>query len=179
MKSVAVFCAASESIDPLFVSAATEVGTMLGRRGVTLVYGGARAGLMEVTANAAKSAGARVVGVVPTLLEERDRVSALLDEKVSCHNLSERKDIMLERSDISVALPGGVGTLDEIFSVLASATIGYHNKRVVLYNVNGFWDALLALLHSLKAGGFVRGNLDSRLCVVNNIEELEKIVSEE
>lgn len=151
---------------------------MLGRTGATLVYGGARFGLMEATAQAAKASGATVVGVVPQILEERDRVSTLIDEKINCRNLSDRKDIMLERSDILVALPGGVGTLDEIFHVLAAAMIGYHSKRVVLYNVNGFWDPLMELLGSSKEKGFVRCDLERHLVVADSIDELEKYIQE-
>lgn len=176
MRSVAVFCAASEDIAPLYSAAAAEVGTLLGRIGAELVYGGARFGLMEATAKAAKAAGARVTGVVPHILEERGRVSTLLDEKVPCRNLSDRKDIMLERSDVLVALPGGIGTLDEIFHVMAAATIGYHGKRVVLYNVNGYWDGLLAVLREQEAKGFVRGGVDRFMTVANSIEELENII---
>ena len=151
---------------------------MLGRLGATMVYGGARFGLMEATARAAKSAGARIVGVVPHILVERDRVSHLLNEHVACRNLSERKDIMLERSDVLVALPGGIGTLDEIFHVLAAATIGYHTKRVVLYNVNGFWNPLLATVEEMSQAGFVRGEVEKYLIVANNIGELEKMILE-
>ena len=176
MKSVAVFCAASENIAPGYFEAAAEVGAMLGRLGATLVYGGARFGLMEATARAAKQAGARIVGVVPDILVERGRVSMLLDEQVNCRNLSERKDIMLERSDILVALPGGVGTLDEIFHVLAAATIGYHTKRVVLYNVNGFWDSLVATLDEMLQAGFIRGEFEKYFEVANSIAELEGLL---
>ena len=94
-----------------------------------------------------------------------------------CGNLSERKDIMLERSDILVALPGGVGTLDEIFHVLAAATIGYHTKQVVLYNVNGFWDSLIATLEEMLQAGFVRGEFERYLVVANNIAELENLLN--
>ena len=176
MGSVAIFCAASENIAPGYFEAAAEVGAMLGRLGKTMVYGGARFGLMEATAKAAKAAGARIVGVVPDILVERDRVSRLLDEQVGCSNLSERKDIMLERSDVLVALPGGVGTLDEIFHVLAAATIGYHTKRVVLYNVNGFWNALLAVVDDMSQAGFVRGEMDKYLVVADNIAQLEDLI---
>ena len=176
MGSVAIFCAASENIAPGYFEAAAEVGAMLGRLGMTMVYGGARFGLMEATAKAAKAAGARIVGVVPDILVERDRVSRLLDEQVGCRNLSERKDIMLERSDVLVALPGGVGTLDEIFHVLAAATIGYHTKRVVLYNVNGFWNPLLATVEEMSQAGFVRGEVEKYLIVANGIAQLEDLI---
>lgn len=176
MRSIAVFCAASENIAPGYFEAAAEVGAMLGRMGATMVYGGARFGLMEATAKAAKQAGARIVGVVPHILVERDRVSRLLDEQVGCRNLSERKDIMLERSDVLVALPGGIGTLDEIFHVLAAATIGYHAKRVVLYNVNGFWNPLLATVEEMSQAGFVRGEIERYLVVANDIAALEDLI---
>lgn len=177
-KSVAVFCAASEEIDPLYNEAAAEVGTMIGRIGASLVYGGARFGLMEATAKAAKASGAKVVGVVPMILEERDRVSSLIDEKINCRNLSDRKDIMLERSDILVALPGGIGTLDEIFHVMAAATIGYHGKKVVLYNVNGYWNPLIEMLQDGEKKRFVRGGLERFMAVADNIAELERIILE-
>ena len=176
MKSVAIFCAASENIALGYFEAAAEVGAMLGRLGAVMVYGGARFGLMEATAKAAKAAGAHIVGVVPDILVERGRVSSLLDEQVECRNLSERKDIMLERSDLLVALPGGVGTLDEIFHVLAAATIGYHTKQVVLYNVNGFWDSLNDTLDEMLQAGFVRGEFEKYLVVANSIAELEDII---
>ncbi len=177
-KSVAVFCAASEEIDPLYSAAATEVGTMIGRIGASLVYGGARFGLMEATAKAAKASGAKVVGVVPMILEERDRVSSLIDEKINCRNLSDRKDIMLDRSDILVALPGGIGTLDEIFHVMAAATIGYHGKKVVLYNVNCYWNPLVEMLQDGEKKRFVRGGLERFMAVADNIAELERIILE-
>ncbi len=177
-KSVAVFCAASEDIEPRYPQEAREVGALLGRLGAELVYGGARAGLMEAVAAAAKEAGARVVGVVPFVLEERNRVSSLLDERVRVKDLSERKDIMVQRSDVLVALPGGVGTLDEIFHTMAAATIGFHHKKVVLYNASGFWDGLLALLQKMSAEAFVRGGLNNYIEVAGSIDELERIITE-
>ncbi len=151
---------------------------MLGRLGATLVYGGARFGLMEATARSAKEAGARIVGVVPYVLVERDRVSSLLDEHIPCRNLSDRKDIMLEKSDILVALPGGIGTLDEIFHIMAAATIGYHSKRVVLYNVNGYWNGLLSMLNGMLDAGFLRGDVEKFMAVASSIEQLENLIKE-
>lgn len=178
MKSVGVFCAASESIDSRYFEYAALVGALLGSMGCELVYGGAAAGLMEATAAAAKRSGARIVGVVPEVLIERNRVSRLLDERIVTKNLSERKDKILERSDILVALPGGVGTLDEIFHVAAAATIGYHTKKVVLCNVDGYWDGLLEALAAMERGGFIRGGIEKYLLVARDIENLKKILSD-
>ena len=177
MKNIAVFCAASDIVASPYVQAAREVGELIGSLGCALVYGGARAGLMEVTAAAAKSAGAHIVGVVPLVLEERNRVSALIDEKIHTRDLSERKDIMVQRSDVLVALPGGIGTLDEVFHTMAAATIGFHKKRVVLYNVNGFWNMLNATLEEMSQAGFVRGEMEKYLVVANSIAELEDLLN--
>lgn len=178
MKHVAVFCAASESVDAIYAASAYEVGKMLGRIGATLVYGGARFGLMEAVAKGSKESGAHVIGVVPDILVERQRVSGLPDEKIPCRNLSERKDIMLQRSNILVALPGGIGTLDEIFHVMAAFTIGYHSKRVVFYNVNGYWDSLLAVLSDYSSKGFIRCDMSHCMAVADNVDELEKYIQE-
>ena len=174
---VCVFCSANE-LAPQYVEAAREVGRWIGREGHTLVYGGAALGLMEVVARAAREAGAMVVGVVPAILERTGRASDCSDVRLLCDSLDDRKRLMVERSDLFVALPGGVGTLDEVFTVAAAASIGYHHKRVVLYNVGGFWDSLLALLADLKAKGVMRPGLDRSLPVATSVEELQRIAGE-
>lgn len=177
-KAIGVFCAASETIDVAYADAAREFGNWMGENGHALVYGGASKGLMETTAAAVKSAGGKVVGVVPDILISRNCVSTLLDEQITVTNLSERKDIMLERSDILVALPGGVGTLDEVFHVMGAATIGYQCKKVVFYNVNGFWNSLLALLDEYGRGGFLRDKAYERFATADNLDQLKMIINE-
>lgn len=176
IKSVGLFCAASDQIDADYVTEACNVGSLLGRKGITLFYGGAAVGLMEATAAKVKSAGGRVVGVVPQILIKRDRVSKLLDDRIVTENLSDRKEAIIANSDILIALPGGIGTLDELFHLVAGITIGYHSKRIVLYNVNGFWNSLLALLDEYSIKGFVRCELSRNLLVANNIKELETLL---
>ena len=179
MKKIGLFCAASETIDNVYVAAAREFGLWLGCEAMTLVYGGAAKGLMEVTASAAKSSGARIVGVVPDILVSRGGVSTLLDDCIQVRNLSERKDAILYRSDILVAMPGGLGTLDEVFHVLAAATIGYHDKKVVFYNVNNFWDSMLAALADFRGKGFLRGEPDKYFAVADTLEDLKNIIADE
>ena len=144
----------------------------MGREGHTLVYGGANLGLMEAVARAAHEAGATVVGVVPAILEKTGRASDHIDVRVLCDSLDDRKAIMVERSDLFIALPGGVGTLDEIFTVVAAASIGYHHKRVVLLNIDGFWDSLLAMLDDLQSKGVLRPGLKETLTVVTEVEKV-------
>ncbi len=174
MERIGIFCSAADDIEPVYFEKARELGCWLGQNKKTLVYGGANLGLMECVAQAAKEQGAFIMGVVPTKLEERGAVSDLLDVTFRVDNLSERKDAMLRESDILVALPGGVGTLDEVFHVMASASIGYHAKKVIFYNVNGFWDDLLALLHRMREQRFARKSWENFCLVVNNIEELKE-----
>ena len=126
MEHIGLFCAASDRLEASYYDLAGAFGRFVGERGLTLVYGGADSGLMESAARGVKDTGGHVVGIVPSVLEARRRVSRYVDEVVPCHDLSDRKAIMVERSDVLVALPGGVGTLDEVFTVMAANSIGYH-----------------------------------------------------
>lgn len=172
MEKIGIFCSASDSIDLTFFDAAHQIGEWMGRNGKTLIYGGANLGLMECVAKAVKESGGRVIGVVPSKLEENGKVSTYLDEMIRTHNLSDRKDIILQQSDVLVALPGGIGTLDEVFHVMAAASIGYHQKKVIFYNANGFYSPLLAVLSELQARGFAHHPLSSYYEVANTFNEL-------
>lgn len=175
-KCVGLFCAASDLIDEVFAEKARELGNFIGSSGMTLVYGGAAAGLMEVIAKAVKVSGGRVVGVVPQILIKRNRVSNLLSDRILTKNLSDRKDAIFANSDVIIALPGGIGTLDEIFHVMASATIGYHKKTIILYNINGFWNSLMAMLDEYSRKGFVRGNISDFVIVADTFDELKSLL---
>lgn len=172
MERIGIFCSASDAIAPVYFEKASALGAWLGDHKKTLVYGGANLGLMECVAKSAKEHGAFIMGVVPTKLEERGAVSDLLDVTFRVDNLSERKDVMLRESDVLVALPGGVGTLDEVFHVVAAASIGYHAKKVILYNIDGFWDSLIGFLDESKEKHFARRPMENFLCVANNENEL-------
>lgn len=113
-----------------------------------------------------------IMGIVPTKLEEKGAVSELLDVTFHTVNLSDRKDLMLQESEILVALPGGVGTLDEVFHVIASATIGYHSKKVIFYNIGGFWNGLLDFLKGLESQHFAHRPLSNFFQTANSFEEL-------
>ena len=176
MEHIAVFCSASQDIDNIYAEKARELGAWMGENGKTLVYGGTSSGLMEEIAAEAKAHGAMVMGVVPTIVEERGKTSDLCDVVFRTDNLSERKDVMLRESDVSIALPGGVGTLDEVFSVMASATIGYHRKLVIFYNINGFWDGVIAFLDGLERQHFAHSPLKNFYKVANSFEELVELI---
>ncbi|MCC8188730.1 MAG: TIGR00730 family Rossman fold protein [Bacteroides sp.] len=172
MRSIGIFCSASEGIDKLYVDATLLLGQWIGSEGLRLVYGGANLGLMECIAQATRQTGGQVLGVIPTLLEEKGRVSRCCHQIIHTNDLSDRKDILLRESDVLVALPGGLGTLDEIFHVLASATLGYHSKRLVFYNIHGFYDKLLAALDEMRERSFARKPLSDYYDVAHTFEEL-------
>ena len=143
MDKITIFCSASDQISSLYMKAAMELGEWIGKHHKWLIYGGSNVGLMECIARSVKENGGKIMGVVPTKLEQAGRVSDLLDVTFRSSDLSDRKDIMLREGDIMVALPGGIGTMDEIFHVVASGIMGYHNKQVILYNINGFWNGII------------------------------------
>ena len=170
---ICVFCSANQQLYPDFFTMTQELGQWLATEGHTLVYGGVNSGLMECVAKAAHEAGGRTIGVIPQIIEKNGRISQYVDVEVLCDNLSDRKQLMLDQSDVFVALPGGIGTLDEVFTIAASATIGFHQKRVILYNMKGFWDALIALLDDLQQRGVIRSHWHEYILVANSLEELK------
>lgn len=176
--NICIFCSANSSIDAEYFRLTEQLGRWAARNGHTIVYGGVNQGLMESVAKAARGEGGRTVGVIPRIVEKSGRISDHVDVEVLCEDLTDRKQLMMDRSDVFIALPGGIGTLDEVFTVAASATIGYHRKRVILYNMNGFWNDLLALLDNLQQRGMVRGRWRDYIAVANNLDEIKEILAQ-
>ncbi len=171
---IGIFCSANQSIDPDFFQMTEELGKWMGTHGHDVVYGGCDMGLMKTIGDSVHNNGGLAIGVVPRIIEEGGRKSPNLDIDIPVQNLSDRKDIMLEKSDIIVALPGGIGTLDEIFTVAAAKTIGYHQKQVILYNMKGFWDTTLRMLDDMQERGVIRGDYHRMITSVCSLEELEE-----
>ena len=169
---ICIFCSANQQIDPDFFTITEELGRWAAEKGHTIVYGGVNCGLMECVAKSTKEAGGHTIGVVPRIVEKSGRTSDYVDVEIPCDNLSDRKQLMMDQSDVFIALPGGLGTLDEILTVVASATIGYHQKTVILYNMKGFWDSFVVLLDDLKQKGMIRGDWREYIKVANDLEEL-------
>lgn len=176
-KKIAVFLSSHADLRPSFADATQNVGEWIGQAGHTLVYGGAKKGLMEVLAKCVKAQGGKVYGVVPQILSDRGLVSDCIDVAFHCADLNDRKAIMMREADLILALPGGIGTLDEIFTVLAANTIGLQQKPVVLYNVDGCWDGVMNALFELQREHLVSEESLSWLRVVNNLDELERAVA--
>ena len=153
--SLCVYCGSRPGELPAYADAARAVGREIGRRGWQLVYGGGRAGLMGVVADGALEAGAAVVGVIPRSLMDRELGHPALTELHVVDTMHQRKTMMAERSDAFLALPGGIGTFEELFEVWTWRQLGYHDKPIGLLNVAGYYDQLLAFLQQSEAQGFM------------------------
>lgn len=153
--SLCVYCGSRSGNSPVFAELARQVGTWIGRHGGQLVYGGGRAGLMGIMADAALAADARVIGVIPKALVEKEWAHTGCTELHVVENMHERKRIMAEHADAFLALPGGIGTLEEFFEVWTWRQLGYHDKPVGLLNLDGFYDSLLTFLGSAVTDGFM------------------------
>ena len=173
---ISVFCSANDNIDKDFFKMTEELGAWIAKNGHSIVFGGCNCGLMECIGNSVKNAGGMTIGVIPQIIEKGGKVSDSIDVNIACDNLSDRKELMLVKSDVVIALPGGIGTLDEIFTVAASHTIGYHKKTVILYNMKGFYDSLIALLNDMQDRGMIRGKWTDYILAAENISDIEGIM---
>jgi hypothetical protein len=170
--NVAVFCASADGINPLYRAVAVELGEAIAKRNLGLVYGGAKVGLMQAVADAALAHGGRVVGVIPEVLVNFEVAHHGISELHITSNMHTRKALMGERSDAFITLPGGYGTFEELFEVLAWQTIGIHSKPVVLINTNGFYDKMLTFLDHCLAEGMTSRKKRDILLVANTVEEV-------
>jgi uncharacterized protein (TIGR00730 family) len=152
--SLCVFCGSRFGTDPGARALAVALGKLLAREGIALVYGGGGVGLMGLLANAALENGGKVVGIIPRFLLQREAGHLRLTETLVVETMHERKLEMFERAEAFVVLPGGIGTLEELFEVLSWRTLGLHTKPIVIVDQNGYWESLAALLRAVVEGGF-------------------------
>jgi uncharacterized protein (TIGR00730 family) len=172
LRRVCVFCGASPGRDPRYAAAAAAVGAELARRGIELVYGGGRLGLMGILADATLAAGGRVIGVIPSGLVDRELAHRGVTELQIVATLHERKGQMADLSDAFIALPGGLGTLEELAEVLSWAQLGLHAKPIGVLDVAGYYGPLVAHLDHAAAEGFVSEGQRGLLIVEDDLERL-------
>ena len=159
INSVCVYCGSGPGTDPQFIEGATAFGKTLAENGVGLVYGGGSIGLMGAVAKATLDNGGTVTGIIPEFLTVRENALKRAQELIVTKDMHERKQLMFDRSDAFVALPGGIGTLEELVEQLTWAQLGRHTKPILLANIAGFWDPLLVLLDHMRDKAFIRQNL--------------------
>ena len=172
IRTVCVYCGSGTGTDPSFAEAARRLGKILAENRVGLVYGGGSLGLMGTLAASVLDHGGRVTGVIPEFLTGREHVMARAQEIVVTRDMHERKRVMFERADAFVALPGGIGTLEELVEMITWAQLGRHRKPIAIANIGRFWDPLLALFDHMRALDFIRPGLDVECIVVEKVEHI-------
>src|SRR3989440_797817 len=172
IESICVYCASGPGNNPAFMDAARKLGRILAENGIRLVYGGGSVGLMGALADSVIDHGGVVPGVIPEFLVNREHMLVRAQERIITPDMHERKRVMFERADAFVALPGGVGTLEELVEQLTWAQLGRHKKPILILNVEGFWDPLCALLDHMRGMEFIRGELGVTLLVAERPEEV-------
>jgi len=171
IQTVAVFCGSKDGLDPAFLQEATDFGNLLGVTGMSLVYGGGNKGLMGAVANGAMAAGVKVIGVIPEVLTTWEHQHEGITELHVVSDMHVRKKMMYDLCDAALILPGGNGTLDELFEMLTWNTLKIHDKKIILLNCNGFYDHLVAHMQMMQAQGFLYENFEHRLIVATSAKE--------
>jgi len=171
IRNVCVYCGSSEGANPRFAEAAEALGRALGEAGVGLVFGGGGDGLMGRLARATLAAGGHVTGIIPKFLVKREHALVGAQEMVVVDGMHQRKQLMFERADAFIALPGGVGTLEELVEQLTWAQLQRHRKPILLADIDGFWRPLLALFAHMRNLGFIREGFEVRYLVAEKIDD--------
>jgi uncharacterized protein (TIGR00730 family) len=178
INAVCVYCGSSPGTEPAFVEAAQDFGKILAESGVRLVYGGGSVGLMGALAGAVLDYGGEVTGVIPEFLTKRERPRRLAQELVITRDMHERKRAMFERADAFVALPGGLGTLEELVEQLTWVQLGHHKKPILIANISGYWTPLLALVEHMRAVKFVPSALRVDFLVAKRVDDILPMLRE-
>ncbi len=172
IKNICVYCGSSPGHDPLYAAAAETLGVALAKAGIGLVFGGGSCGLMGTIARATLGAGGRAAGIIPGFLDEREIALEGLTELRIVPDMHSRKQQMFERADAFVALPGGIGTLEELAEQLTWIQLGRHSKPLVIADIGGFWRPLLTLFAHMREEGFIRAGYEMRYLVAERVEDV-------
>jgi uncharacterized protein (TIGR00730 family) len=178
IKSICVYCASGPGNNPAFAEAAKRFGRILAENGIRLVYGGGAVGLMGTLADAVLDHGGSVTGVIPDFLMNREHMLGRVQERIITRDMHERKRVMFERADAFVALPGGIGTLEELVEQLTWAQLGRHKKPILILNSERFWDPLCALLDHMEKLAFIRPGLSINLLMAEQVDDILPKLSE-
>jgi uncharacterized protein (TIGR00730 family) len=171
LRAVTVYCSSSRHVAPVYFDAARELATAIAKNGWQVVYGGNCVGCMGALADAARAAGGKVIGITPQLLVDQGIADEKCDELVVTSGMRDRKALLEERGDAFVALPGGLGTLEEVFEILVGRVLGYHQKPIVVLNVAGFYNPLLGMVENGIAQRFINASVRNAYFVARNVTE--------
>ncbi|KMO36591.1 hypothetical protein VQ02_15085 [Methylobacterium variabile] len=178
MRTVCVYCGSGFGTDPVFEAAARSLGRSLAEAGIALVYGGGNVGLMGTVARAVLDHGGHVTGIIPDFLKSRERMLDDVQETIVVHDMHTRKKLMFDRSDAFVAMPGGIGTLEELVEQMTWSQLGQHAKPILLLSVADFWAPFLGLLDHMRRTGFIREGLDLSYLVAEEPDQVVPMLRE-
>ncbi len=172
IKSIAVFCSSAKPKNPIYENSIRHFGAEAAKQNITIVYGGASVGLMGALADAVIENKGKVIGVIPSFFSKKEIAHKNLTEQIFVSSMPERKQVIADKSDAFVVFPGGFGTLDEMFEMLTFSQLDFHQKPLILFNINGFFDDLIKQLKKMNEEGFIRDSHYSGFVVANTIEEI-------
>ncbi|RDI58792.1 hypothetical protein DES45_105316 [Microvirga subterranea] len=172
IKSICVYCGSGFGDDPVFAENAAALGRAMAEQGIRLVYGGGNVGLMGTVAQATLDHGGYVTGIIPEFLKSREKLLDAVQETIVVPDMHTRKRLMFEKADAFVALPGGIGTLEELVEQMTWAQLGRHTKPILLLSTKGFWKPLLTLFAHMRDQGFIRQGLELNYLVAERVEEV-------
>lgn len=172
MKAICVFCASSLGNNPVYAETAFELGKILAENRIDLIYGGAQVGLMGKIADGVLSMNGNVIGIIPDFLKTKEITHSSLTELITVKTMHERKAMMHERADAFIALPGGFGTMEELFEILTWAQLSLHQKPVGILNVNGYYDPLIQLVETMINSGLLNSKYREMLLISDSIDDL-------
>jgi uncharacterized protein (TIGR00730 family) len=172
INAVCVYCGSNAGSEPSFGEAAAQFGRILAENGVRLVYGGGSVGLMGILADTVLAHGGKATGIIPEFLTQRERPRRIGQELIITPDMHDRKRTMFERADAFVALPGGIGTLEELVEQMTWAQLGRHRKPILIANINGYWDPLLTLVAHMRERAFVPDSLSVNFLVTEKVEDI-------
>ena len=172
IRTVCVYCGSGSGNDPIFAEIAKSLGRQMAKAGIGLVYGGGNVGLMGTVAQAVLDGGGHVTGIIPEFLKSRERMLDAVQETLIVPDMHTRKRLMFERADAFVALPGGIGTLEELVEQMTWAQLGQHAKPILMLSVNGFWRPLLQLFAHMRQFGFIRPGLELSYLVAEDVDDV-------
>ncbi|WP_375461828.1 TIGR00730 family Rossman fold protein [uncultured Enterovirga sp.] len=178
LSSICVYCGSSPGNTPVFAEVARDLGRRMGQSGIDLVYGGGDVGLMGIVARSVLAHGGHVTGIIPDFLKRREHMLDEAQELVVVPDMHTRKQLMFERADAFVALPGGIGTLEELVEQMTWSQLGRHAKPILLLDVNGFWKPLLVLIAHMRQHGFIRPGLELSYLVAERTEDVIPMISD-
>jgi uncharacterized protein (TIGR00730 family) len=172
VRSICVYCGSNPGTNPAYIEAARALGEAMAAAGIGLVYGGGGRGLMGEIARSVLASGGHVTGIIPTFLSEKERMLREVNELIVVDDMHQRKKLMFDRSDAFVALPGGIGTLEELVEQITWGQLGRHNKPIVLANIASCWEPFLALIKHMQREGFIRREMDVNFLSVDRVEDI-------